>query len=417
MALRFAPALLLLALAWLPSQRTARAQDAGWDFVGPHRQFSYSLNTFEDGLVVLATEGGLLTSADEGVMWQPVDAPGHVLDVAEGPGQVMLARTLENVLFSPDRGQTWRTVATAGNFVSGIGVGADTTLFFSSDTRTDCRVGTGCITYGGGLHASPDSGRTWRAVAFADTTVHLYRVTSDRRLYGTAGEYVIRSVDGGQTWERVPLAGRYAVNHAVVSAPGRVWLAEGTTLYVTDEGWRALMRVTEWDAPISRLYLDRKGGLYASVGGDVLYSADAGLHWTPLATPGGGCSAWCAITETRGGYLLIGTASGVYRSARPVTTATDLDDAEEPGRRLSLHVAPNPIQTTARIAFTLPAPGVVRVEVYDLLGRLQAAPTTGWMPAGAHEVPFDARGWAAGVYVCRITFGGFAESRLMIVVG
>ncbi len=417
MAPRLTPALLLLVLAWLPSLRMARAQDAGWDFVGPHERFSYSMTTFQDGLIVLATEGGLFTSADEGVTWQPVDTPGLVLAVAEGPGQAMLARGLQTVLFSPDRGRTWNHVATADHFVSGIGIGPDTTLFYSSDTRTDCRASTGCIIYGGGLHASPDSGRTWREIAFPDTTVHLYRVTSDRRLYGTAGTYVIRSVDEGQTWERVLLAGRYAVNHAVVSAEGRVWIAEGNTLYVTDEGWRALRSVRAFDAPISRLYLDRKGGLYAGVGAGVLYSVDEGLQWTPLALPGGGCSAWCAITETRSGYLLIGTASGVYRSAHPITTATDPDDAEEPGRRLALQVAPNPIQTTARVAFTLPAPGVVRVEVYDLLGRLRAELNSGLMPSGIHEVGIDTRSWAPGVYVCRITFGRLVESRLMVVIG
>jgi len=64
---------------------------------------------------------------------------------------------------------------------------------------------------------------------------------------------------------------------------------------------------------------------------------------------------------------------------------------------------PNPFNPSTTIRFALPAAGMVKLEVYNLLGQLQATLVEGLRPAGYHEVRFDAGDLASGVYFSRVT--------------
>lgn len=66
-------------------------------------------------------------------------------------------------------------------------------------------------------------------------------------------------------------------------------------------------------------------------------------------------------------------------------------------------VFPNPFAGTSTVAFTLPEPGAVRVEVLDLMGRRVAVLVDDEVSAGRHEARWSAAGLAAGSYVVRLT--------------
>ena len=77
--------------------------------------------------------------------------------------------------------------------------------------------------------------------------------------------------------------------------------------------------------------------------------------------------------------------------------------ADGPGGLTSLApTAPNPTSGTATVRFALAAPGVVRVAVYDVLGREVAVLVDAERPAGPHTVRVDAARLAAGTYVLRL---------------
>jgi hypothetical protein len=66
---------------------------------------------------------------------------------------------------------------------------------------------------------------------------------------------------------------------------------------------------------------------------------------------------------------------------------------------------PNPFTDETTVAYTLGEAGPVTLSVYDVLGREVATLVDGEQAAVRHEVTFDARGLAAGVYVLRLTAG------------
>jgi subtilisin-like proprotein convertase family protein len=72
---------------------------------------------------------------------------------------------------------------------------------------------------------------------------------------------------------------------------------------------------------------------------------------------------------------------------------------------------PNPFNPSTVINFNLPAERHVRLEVYDLLGRVVRTLVDGDLPAGRHQVEWDGRSsfgerTSSGIYFARLTAGG-----------
>ncbi len=77
---------------------------------------------------------------------------------------------------------------------------------------------------------------------------------------------------------------------------------------------------------------------------------------------------------------------------------------------------PNPFNPTTVISGQWPVTSVVRLVVYDLLGREVAVLADGEYPAGKYSFTFKANGLASGVYLYRLTAGGYTETKRMTLV-
>ena len=108
--------------------------------------------------------------------------------------------------------------------------------------------------------------------------------------------------------------------------------------------------------------------------------------------------------------LLTDTRS--WTVTRPAATAGE----GGPGgaSRLSV-VAPNPVRSSARVAFRLAEGGAVRLTVFDALGRTVATVAEGVYSAGLHEAAWAPRGLAAGVYVVRLEAPDVTATRVVTV--
>jgi len=76
---------------------------------------------------------------------------------------------------------------------------------------------------------------------------------------------------------------------------------------------------------------------------------------------------------------------------------------------------PNPFNPTTVIKFQVPSSKFVKLKVYDLLGREIQTLIDAPMPSGEHEIRFDGSNLASGVYIYRLTAGGYVYNRKMIL--
>ncbi|MBD3219974.1 hypothetical protein GF314_01920 [bacterium] len=110
------------------------------------------------------------------------------------------------------------------------------------------------------------------------------------------------------------------------------------------------------------------------------------------------------------GVVCVGTSSTV--SIEDPGSGADLPTPE----LTLLQNTPNPFNPATTVQFALTEASHVRLEVFDLRGRLVRTLADQVFAAGGHVVAFDGRDLASGTYMCRLEGEGFARSIKMSLV-
>jgi hypothetical protein len=83
----------------------------------------------------------------------------------------------------------------------------------------------------------------------------------------------------------------------------------------------------------------------------------------------------------------------------------------------SIACYPNPFNATTTISFSLPRAGEVKLNVYDVLGRVIDGHVRAMsLQAGKHDIVFDGVGMASGVYFVRVEMGENVQTRKMLLL-
>ena len=126
-------------------------------------------------------------------------------------------------------------------------------------------------------------------------------------------------------------------------------------------------------------------------------------------------------TTNASGSILAGPLAVMYLSAIVMSTDRPTDVGEQTASHIPRYSElrqnyPNPFNPTTNIGFRIADFGLVRLAVYDLLGREVAVPVNEWKAPGSYEARFDASGLASGVYLYRLTAGRLFQTRKMVLV-
>ncbi len=88
--------------------------------------------------------------------------------------------------------------------------------------------------------------------------------------------------------------------------------------------------------------------------------------------------------------------------------------AEMPTDHALVQNYPNPFNRSTTIAFTVARQSHVRVQVFDVRGRLVATLVDGQRPEGFYRVVWDAKSSPSGVYIYRLQAGRHVETKQMV---
>lgn len=77
---------------------------------------------------------------------------------------------------------------------------------------------------------------------------------------------------------------------------------------------------------------------------------------------------------------------------------------------------PNPFNPSTKIKFSIPSREIVKLIVFDLLGREISILVNSELNKGTYSVDFTSSGISSGIYFYRITAGSYTEVRKMILV-
>ena len=77
---------------------------------------------------------------------------------------------------------------------------------------------------------------------------------------------------------------------------------------------------------------------------------------------------------------------------------------------------PNPFNPATTIRYDVPKQSHITIKIYDLLGREVAELVNDEHPAGAYKIVWNAKSFASGVYLYRITAGDFVSVRKLVLM-
>jgi len=144
-------------------------------------------------------------------------------------------------------------------------------------------------------------------------------------------------------------------------------------------------------------------------------------QWVQTNEPKGGYISRLAVTGTN---LFAGTfGGGVWktpwvwkRGLSEMMTSVEPAASEVPLRFLLDQNYPNPFNPSTTIKYELPKSSMVRLSVYDMLGREVSVLVNDRKDAGVHEVKFDGSNLASGVYFHRVQAGDFISTKKMLAL-
>jgi len=147
-------------------------------------------------------------------------------------------------------------------------------------------------------------------------------------------------------------------------------------------------------------------------------------HWNDDATWGQGpepyLGPWSELWYPPGHPMGGVSIDLAFRLAMDPASGSPRENTSSEGLGLFQN-APNPFAATTSISYSLPADGLVRLEIFDVTGRVISAPVDQVQTAGVHAAVWDGhdragRDVAAGIYFYRLTFGGQELTQKMMLM-
>jgi len=206
---------------------------------------------------------------------------------------------------------------------------------------------------------------------------------------------------------------------------------------------------------------DKNDNIFAGGNNGLFNSTDKGNSWNPLSTPAASSSSyvlavaangtifmspnnfegnesgvyvstdngadWVSTTDgltntfvnsfaiNRAGIVFAATYGGVFKSVASTGGVKEISN-KLPEAYLLEQNTPNPVNASTAIHFSIPEPSLVSINLYDVTGKKIAEIVNGFYSSGTFEATFDASHLPSGVYIYRMTAGGFTQTKSFVVL-
>jgi photosystem II stability/assembly factor-like uncharacterized protein len=397
-------------------------------------------NTYIHAVAVHPTDGQTVYAGGErGGMWKSVDAGktwtiinqgasfGEVNAIAIDPHHPdTLYRAWDGIHRSYDGGEHWEKIG--GGWITAVAVRPDSTNIVF------------CAPYSSTLRKSTDRGQSWRTVFSAaphseKINAIVFHPQKPQIVYlGTGynllGHGLYRSVDGGESWEKISDPG-LILSLAIDSVHPEILYA-GTTMSGLKKSTDGGLTFTSKNSdPLGQWITDvvmdpqKSDVVYVATGErGVFRSTNGGDEWTTLEGDlGDPRTRSLSIAPSTSNILYVGTyGSGVWK-ARGIGTPVE-PFLQESGLPKEYHLScpyPNPFNASTTITYTVPEPSEVSLMIFNIRGQLVTCLKEGIHTSGRHVVHWDGRDGsgmsvASGIYLVVLQAGDDTRNRKIVLL-
>jgi photosystem II stability/assembly factor-like uncharacterized protein len=374
-----------------------------------------------DAIYLGLLNDGIYKSADSASTWEEANNGLNSTQARSVYQLLMLegniwAATVDGIYKSTDDGANWVKKS------NGITIGPGALYEFTASIfEYNDVLFTGAAN---GIYKSTNNGEDWQITNvsgqgifpgfFANHDGTLFLARENINL-----PYGYFSTDGGSTWE--DLTSISVPTITFFSEPPLLWTGTIHGVWLsTDNGasWVERNNGLNLD-PYSSSIIRVNGNLVTSLkfgGSGIFYSNDNGMNWIDFSE---GLTFLTSIEEliVYGDKILAATSDGLWqRDTSDVVTGLTDDGSEIPSAFRISQNYPNPFNARTTINFNLNQLSNLSVEIYDLRGRRLETLFDGTLPAGEHNLAWNAEDYSSGVYFYKIQSDDFSEARKMVLL-
>ncbi|MDP4117261.1 MAG: T9SS type A sorting domain-containing protein [Bacteroidota bacterium] len=347
---------------------------------------------------------GVYISTNNGTSWKAVNTGLTNKDIhtLTASGTNIFAGTNNGVYLSTNNGTSWSQIGLTNKSVQSLAI-SGTNIFAG--------------TYGDLVYLSTDNGTSWTKMGtMSDDFIMSLAISGTNIFAGTIYGGVFLSTNNGTNWT--------AVNTGMAARFIMCLVTSGTNLYAgtwlrglflsTNNGssWN---QIGLYHSPVRSLVIYGTN-FFAGTDAGIYLSTNNGTGWTAVNT--GLRDTNVIKLAISGNYLFECTmGNGIWR--RPLSemvTSVEPSSKDMPSDFGLGQNYPNPFNPSTTINYQLPKSEQVTIKVYDMLGNEVKTLVNDYKSAGNYTINFDGSKLGSGMYIYRITAGGYTSAKKMILI-
>ena len=285
----------------------------------------------------------------------------------------------------------------------------------------------------GSLYGSSDYGISWNKVTSLPTisVVESMLFMIDRTYISTQDDGIYCSSDNGISWGACNVGLPYLKNSSIAKQSNNtLYVIVQTSDYSKANLYKSTDLGTHWvqasyyeiNGYVAKLFINSADILFCNENESILYSTDNGVNWKNKNVG----SEIYNFAETSTGFLIASGTYGIFISEdngiswiyKPITNTIVGNDIPQIKKEkyFLYNNYPNPFNPKTTLRFSLAESGRVRLDLYDVQGRMIKTLLNEYRNSGTYELGLNICNQPSGVYIYKITSGKYENSKKMILL-
>lgn len=242
--------------------------------------------------------------------------------------------------------------------------------------------------------------------------------------YVGGANLVLKTTDAGQSW--VNKIGNFISPFETAEA---VYFSDvNTGYYCTNtfnarivkttnggDNWSLIHSQDSLNGAWGMSFVNSSTGYVCTGAGKVLKTTNAGLNWNIQLTPLTENLYEIHFPSADTGYIASWSGK-ILKTTNGGITFMWKQNNEVPAKFILNQNYPNPFNPSTNISFSVTLRGLVRIQVFDIMGREISVLINETLEPGNYQVTFNAENLSSGIYYYRLSAGNFSETRKMILI-
>jgi photosystem II stability/assembly factor-like uncharacterized protein len=270
--------------------------------------------------------------------------------------------------------------------------------------------------YFGGVFKSTDRGENWISTSLQNIDVWSIEASNNKIFAGTGWDGLFISSDYGDSWVNCSSFNYNGTICAIAITNSKIFVGASKKIYLSTNGgdnWSLILTASKLITSL----ISYDNIIMAGTDSTGIYvSENNGANWVQKNE--GLIDLRITSLIIKDGYIFAGTKSkSVWKRALSDIIGITKISNSLPERFLLYQNFPNPFNPASTIKFDIKSKELIKLLVYDILGREVSTLVNEQLNPGTYSVSFDGSNLSSGVYYYRLTTDGMmVDTKKMILI-